>query len=479
LNAFSEKELSELTLFVECEYFNTDYHLITLLNVLKNEVIHREQFTIDKQVTVYRKAFPNRPIPDEELNRNEMKYLRNKMNLLRRLTEDFLKQIALEEHTVYNDELLFKKLLEKKQFSLFNRHIKRNKKIQQKESKGRNYYENQFKTELAILEYLNINSRLLLEDNLKEVNYNIDLYYVLNKLRLYTTATYLQNFTTKKSYDFSSQKAIEPLLLLPQYKNHPLVLIYQATIELEQLKNETNFYKLLELLHKYDNYIPHKDLTSFYLAAINFCTYQLRAGKINYYRRVFELFKLMDEKNLLIEDNHISIGKLKNIITVSCEVEEFKWAEQLAEKYIPFVTETFRHSVRNFIWGSIAFHQNDYNTALSHFIRVERVDLSIDIDVRIMLLKSYYELDKEYYERTLQIMLSFKKFIRNQKNLTSIDKKAYANFIQILINIYRRRHNVNTTVERIKMIKDRLESQKVNSDKKWLLKKIEELKKTQ
>lgn len=49
------------------------------------------------------------------------------------------------------------------------------------------------------------------------------------------------------------------------------------------------------------------------------------------------------------------------------------------------------------------------------------------------------------------------------------------NFIQILINLYRLRHNVNATKADAERIKEKLNTQKVSRDKQWLLDKIEEL----
>jgi len=121
----------------------------------------------------------------------------------------------------------------------------------------------------------------------------------------------------------------------------------------------------------------------------------------------------------------------------------------------------------------LAFYEKDYNLALHYFIRVEPIDINYDVNCRVLLLKSHYEVDKDYDERTVQIFRSAEKFFYENKALTSYSKKGHRNFIRTLINLYRIKHFAT------KMTKDRLrgklEQQDINVDKNWLFTKIEEL----
>jgi len=96
-----------------------------------------------------------------------------------------------------------------------------------------------------------------------------------------------------------------------------------------------------------------------------------------------------------------------------------------------------------------------------------------DLGTRIMLLKSHYELDKEYDERTMQIFRSAERFVKGNKALEIKRKKGFKNFIRVLVNIYRIRHRVGKmTTAKVRTTLDKFE---FNSDKKWLLEKIEVL----
>ena len=56
------------------------------------------------------------------------------------------------------------------------------------------------------------------------------------------------------------------------------------------------------------------------------------------------------------------------------------------------------------------------------------------------------------------------------------NKKSYKNFTQILINLYRVRHKMGK--QTIESVQNKLDKMDVVSDKKWLLEKIEEIRKT-
>jgi len=113
----------------------------------------------------------------------------------------------------------------------------------------------------------------------------------------------------------------------------------------------------------------------------------------------------------------------------------------------------------------------DFSTI--QIIRVDKVELAYDLDVKILLLKAHYQLDKEYDERTMQIFRSVERFVRGNQTLSTFAKKSYKNLIQIIINLYRVKHRVGKRT--LEQIRQKMEKMNFIGDKKWLLEKIEEI----
>jgi len=474
LESFSESEIEGLERFIACKHFNTDKYVVRLLNILKRKIIGKRKLSAENQYVVYDEVFSDLPSEERTLNKIQKATFNAKMNALTRLTERFLIIEALEKDETYRSDLLGRELLRKKQFKLFNRHLKRGEKQIPIESKDGNVYLYKYKMETNRLNYLHRSGRLLKEDNLHTLNQNLDIYYLLNKLFLKTTALSLMN-NIQRTYDFSDATGIEILLNLPQYKQHPLLMMHSTVVDLLFHKNHNKFIKLIEILNQDKTSIPTDDIRASYVVATNYCTSEIRKGHVDYYQHLMSLYKTMDKKGLLLEDNFIDIGKLKNIVTASSRIGEFEWATEMVRKYKPSIIKRFREDVCNYNLGLIAFYKKNYREAISYLYQTDNINTVYDLNRRIIVIKSYYEIETGYKEATAQMFRSIEKYVKEHKVLPTNQKKAYRTFIRLLINLYRVRHREGKMT--LESIKNKLEKAEFISDKKWLVEKIEELEK--
>ncbi len=473
LNTFSEKELQDFSHVVHCRYFNTDAGVTTLFEVLWKSVLGKKTYNEQVKTMLYQKIFPDTAVADEGLTKKQRNTLQSKINALKTLAEQFLMLEAEKEDDRCKYIFLYPKLLERKQYSLFSRHAKRDKKqLEDKAAKDTAYYAQRYKIEEGRIDYLHQNGKLLEEDNLEDLNYHLDLYYLLSKLKHHLTTLSLKRVSAGK-YDLDAVKMTDLLLENVVYAKHPLVQLYLANIELFDQPGDAIYIRLLELLNRYNEVIPVRLLKPFYTSAINYCMYQIRTGQSLYFKNMFELYQIMDEKELIIEDGFVPIDTLRNMIISGCRVGAFDLAIQLLEQYYSFISRPVRESVYNFNMGLIAFHQKDYEQAHEQFIQTKPVNTAYDINVRVLTLKCLYESGKEYSEPTVQAFRTAESYFKNHKSLTGRARLSYKNFIRILINLYRIQHRA--TKMTLISLKEKLEQQEVNSDKRWLLEKINEL----
>jgi len=476
LSTFSEKELNNLREMLSCRYFNTDVYVIKLLKILRKKVLNKRAFSPELQMDVYRKVFDDLSKPKRTLNKNQKSLLNTKLNILMRLAEQFLTCEILKKNEGRKSELLYPELLERKQLMLFNRHINKNKKrLNTLLAKDIEQYEQTYKIESNILASIYRNGQLSAKDNLLEVNRSLDTYYLLNKLSLHTTAISLLQASDKKEYDFSSMEAVNKLLEIPEYAEHPLIVLYQTNIELLKTQDSEVYDSLLELLDKHAEVVPLHLLRTYYFVAINHCISKVWTDRLKYTKKIFDLFVIMHNRALLIDDNFISVSAFKHLITVSCQVEELEWAKDIIEYYRSFVRKEVRDSVCHFLYGAIAFYQKDYEAAHDRFIQVGKVNINYDTNTRVLIIKCLYEKEKEYNEYTMTAFRSIESFFKLNKQLPQKNKKGYINFVKILMTLYRIRHHEGSRT--VEWAAEQLRQQDVNSDKHWLLEKIEVLKK--
>jgi len=480
LKTFSKTELDNLEKILSCEYFNTDCSVKKLFKVLKKNVLKSDGFGNDKQCMVYHEVFERHPVTEGVLGKNERSWFNQKLNKLMRLAELFLSIQNLKKSDDHKCDLLYPELLARKQYQSFNRHIKKDKAALDKaDNRGTEYYAQKYKIEKSVRDYLYQSGRFFTkEDNLPDLIQNLDMCYALDKLDLHITALSMVHVPGKETYDLTSMDAITPLLNLPQYVDSPLIILYQANINLMKTETELAYSDLLNYLNQYESVVPIDVLKGFYVSTANYFAEQISRGKLEYNKKMFELYKIMHDKNLLIEKDFIPTIRLKNMVTMGCRVEEYEWAKATIEHYRLHIRREIRDSVCDFYLGTIAFYQKDYVTAHGKFVKVGRVSRTYDVNVRIYILKCLYEKENDFNDHTMQSFRSTEQFFRKSRKNKSLPKKAImscTNFIKILMPLYRLRHDINTNKADIERIKEKLNKQKINSHKGWLLEKIEEL----
>jgi len=471
LESFSNQELIKLGKIVRCDYFNTDKYVIGLLDVLAKKIIRKKEFDYAAQLMVYQIVFNNTTIETQKLNTKQKALLHAKMSTLTRLAEKFMINESLDLMNTNESNLLFEALLKKNQMRLFEQHLKKRVKLLKGKIQEVDYSEKMLNIEMNRLNFYLKNGSLMIKDNLIDINCNLDLYYIINKLSIYITQLSLSQASPLKVYNYESIEAIEVLLNIPKYSKNHTVKLYRAHINLIKKNSYSSYKKFLAILKELK--IPKDELVGSYVIATNFCAQQIKRGNNIYYKHLFNLYKLMDENEILTQENSIELGKLKNMITMGCKVGNYSWADKMIRKYALYIKKEIREAVCNYNFGVIEFYKSNYNLAIDYLYNLESINRDYDVNRKLMICKSYYEMETEFKYTTERIFRSFEKYISENKTLTASNKMAYRNFIRLLINLYRIKHQV--TKMRLETVSKKLEGQKLNSDKIWLLEKLQEL----
>jgi len=369
---------------------------------------------------------------------------------------------------------LQQQLLQKRLYRHYKKFLKRQRSLLAKQPiKDIDFYKHEYIIESEALGFAQLIRDIQQQYNTNLVRDSFTLYFLLNQLDLHLIELYLKESTALYKIDNTYYEALKPLVQLPPYSQNALVKVYQSVISLMENKTDAAFFKLITDLDEHAAKIPIESQINFYNSLLNFCVLQIRKGSTNYRKYQFDLYKIMDQKNLLMTDNQIHIGNLRNIVGFGCQLGEFNWVVKILKKYHDFLPITLQKSVINFNLGIVAFYKKKYRKAIDYLFPLPIINLSHDINRRIYIMKAYYELDNDYLETTHTLFRSFEKFIREHKSLTSKSKTSYKNFIRTLINLYRIKHDV--TKMKLETLKEKLTIQKLNSNKSWLLKKIEDM----
>jgi len=472
LESFSAKELKGLQKIVSCTYFNTDRYVLKLLEVLVKKVIHQTDINQLIQLRLYNKVFSDLPAAKKELKQKQKAILRSKISSLTRLAERFITIEALEKSDIHNYDLKLNALIEKKQYRLF---LKNLRKVENISEDKQDDFDLKYKIEEQRLNYLAKSGEWLKQDNLNEVMRSLDLRYLSTKLWNTANALAFQTRKPQHNYDFSILQLIDNEVFA-KYLNgdFPLLSLQLASIQLSLKQTNNAFTHFINLLRQSENLISKEVLEGYYTIALNFCIRMIKKGKTKFHRSIVNLYEEMDKKNLLAT-NVSFLERIRSIVVHGCRANEYNWVLQKIKKYSPYIKENYRVDVENFNLGYLAFQQNNYQEAINYLLEVNNFQKSYDIDKRMLTLKSYYELEKHYTEPTAQLFRSIEAFVLNNKQYTEVDRKVYKNTIRIFYNVYRYKHGVGKIA--LDKLKQQVEEAEYIGSKTWLIKKIEELRK--
>lgn len=474
LNTFSEKELASFNKFLSNDYFNTDKLVVKLFDALKKQVLNITFFDSEVQRKVYQLVFGKLPHANAPLLKKHKNTLNQKLNALLRLAEKFMAVEKLQADEWWKLDYLYVELIKRKQYHLYKRHFNKDiKTIQAEKIKDIAHYENLYKTYWINLEYLAATRKLLEEENINElIEYN-DLSYLLKKLNTQIILLSLGDYT-KKQYDQSSYEAIEKLHALPQYASNSQLKLALVVINL--LKNNTteSYEKILYFIRIHENSLSKKDLDGLYRLALNFCTSEIRKGNFKFYENSFSIHLEMHQKGLLAIQGNISALVLASITTVACRINKYNWAEEINKIYYKYVDISIRKSLFNYNLGIISFFKKDYILAHELFLKVEKTNTSIDLNVRIYILKCLYENSSDYSHYFIQVIRSLKEYLKNQKKTPSQTRQGYLNFTKAILQLYQLKYKKGKL--NLRDVESTLKNQTLFSDRVWLIEKTKDLK---
>ena len=252
-------------------------------------------------------------------------------------------------------------------------------------------------------------------------------------------------------------------------------IVYRQVVKcFSEQEVEEHFNELLEDLEKYAAQLTKENLRECYHMAQNYCALKINQGRTDYYTIFFNLQKKVVQLGILLENEELSEGVFKNMITIGLRVGEFAWTELFIQEYYPYLPIGIRENARTFNLANLYSHQKKHDKVIELLSNVEYSDIVYALGAKLILLRTFYESKENLALDSL--IDSFRIFIRRNKQMSKSLKREYINFITFLSKLIimggGRTKDANLLRKRI------VETQYVIS-KKWLLEKIDELGKKQ
>jgi len=316
------------------------------------------------------------------------------------------------------------------------------------------------------------NRNWLANENYQDINDTLDILYIINKTELYSGMDMFSR-VYGKTYDVPSQ-LLDSLFKAPNLAKYSIVEIYHAAHQITLRSDDAYYFERLRtLLSLHGNSLATFNLQALYILLCNYCVYRNRQGDNEYSAKLHQVHREMEYADLLLIDKWTNIRALQNMIISALGQKEFEWTEYIIEKYKDKIAPDIQTCTYNYFQAIYFFYKEEFGTTIKYLSQVYTVDFEFNMNIKLFLVKAYYEYDAEYSYHTEQVLRSFKAYFRQSKVFQKDSKTAYINFGCMANILYRIKHQEGR--ENIEDAIRKLEDCEFITGKSWLLRKIKEL----
>ncbi len=461
LEHFDKYEQNRLRKFLQSPYFNKSQAIMQLFEVLIKDIQSEKKEDFSKE-----KIWVQLSLDSAYDDVRFRKYCSDLLKLI----ENYLAQQIYESKSTYRANHYIEAIEKKKLDRLYESSIKNIRKlIDQNPFRSSEFYLEQYLVEKNYYE-LQKHDRAS-KSNIEEINECLDKFYLSEKLHYYCIAIG-RSLNTGYTYDIKYMNEILEYIKSNNYADTPSISIYyQIMLTQTDSENTDHYFRLKDLLEKNGLKFPREEATSMYDFAINYCIKKANQGNENFQRELFDLYKDLIKKELIIVDGELSPWDLRNITVVALRLGEYDWSEAFVKNYQHYLPEAFRQNAVNFNLAQIYFYQKKYDNVKVLLQEVEFEDFIYNLGSKAMLLAIYYETDE--LEPLYSLFESFRTYLNRHKDIPLSRRQYYMNLIKFTKKLTK---IIPGDKKSLQKLKEELEMTKNVASYGWLMEKISELK---
>ncbi len=473
LKSLDKKEMKEFRLFVYSPFFNSNQNVSRLFDEITGS---RNNFSVGKidNREIHKKIYGKKPCKEENI--------KTLIHLLTKLAEKYLaykeftgnpgdeKNKLLKAYDIRNIDKLFKKL-----------EISEREKLAEINSINLNILYRKKWFEKAVIDYYSsrgIEKELhQAEIRLSEITIAVYFIEMFRQYNMFWRLDYVDYEIDKELVipvlNITDIEKIDEILKNNNYKYYPLFEAYYCLYRsIDENEQTAALYmeRFMAILEDKDSVIEKSEQFVLSTILVNFIHYLYRKDFIKYERKLFEAFKLLLKLYKYSGEKYLRLTIYTNLLRFGVQLKEFSWSREFIKKYSPMLEEIHRENMVNYGMCFVSFAEGNFEVALKYESKIDYKTMQMRYYMRDVRLCSLYELGE--HESALNLVDSYRHFIKNEKYFKGELKIQYKSFIEFTNELIRfkngsKRVNPEELLNRINSTN--------TIRKKWLIEKTKEL----
>ncbi len=472
---FSPDELKRFRDFVHSPFHNKNKNVIRLFEILKKYYPDFESIRIAKE-KIFVKLFPGKKYNDV--------VIRILISDLLKLSEEYLSYYGFQKKSIVELKCLLNELKERNLDSLYKSNLKIAESLLSDRGKIDlfHFYE-KFELETFAIDQLISRDKqsLTAEKVLKQGEYLLCFFMtgILNVAHELLTFKDVLNVT----FDFNlAEEAVKRFdiegiinyMKKNNYKYSPIISIYYNMYKSYIHPDKDEYYiELKNLVEANFELFNHDEKVNLLIILENVCLTRVAAGNENFYRDLMDIYKSMLLHKLYYHSKkeNFQLNLFRNMFYTSVILKDYEWAADFLKKYINELSAEQQEDMINYSQAILNFEKRNFDKALEEITKVNHKFFVYKFDVKLIMLKIYYE--QGSYESGISLIDSFSHFLSKNKSVSAIDKERFGKFLKFLNSLIKIKTG-SVSMKDINLKKQISDTVGITS-KKWLLKKFEEL----
>ncbi|HMQ69601.1 MAG TPA: hypothetical protein PKA90_11740 [Ignavibacteria bacterium] len=225
------------------------------------------------------------------------------------------------------------------------------------------------------------------------------------------------------------------------------------------------FLESIHLFSREDKYFIFNDMLSW-------CILKQQEGNTGYIGEELDVIKLMLEHQCLTgsETEPMNIIFFRNVIFTALDLNELDWIENFITESINNLSPQFRENMRYYSFIYIEYHKKNFEKCMEYFSYLKLENSIFKRDLRILMLKVYYELN--YYENALYLLDSTRHLLSGSREISQTHKLRDSNFTKFYKKLLK--ITKDTDASEIELLKKNILNEVNVESKSWLMRKTEE-----
>lgn len=456
LRTFSKKESRDFNKWLHSPAHNLRQDVKDLFSYLSSEGTLNKSKLLNKEL-IFKSIFPKETYNDAKM--------RQTVHFFMSALENFLVYTEIIKDRVNAKTILASVYRKRSLPKSFQKAISEAQKEQEKNQfKDWRYLFSQYLLEEEMYTYKSRLKRTV-DMNLQEATNALDTTYLSNKLRqmclmLSHQAVY------KKEYEIGMHEEVLKYVEANDLLEIPAIAIYYYSYKAAtKTEDESFFQKLRDQMEQTGHLFKQSEIRDIYLLAINYCIYKANAGKKEYIRELYELYKQGIEKGILIENGILSPRTFGNVVTNGTYLKEYDWVDLFITDYQKYLEEGQRENMVHYCRAKLHFEKGEFDQSMTLLSQFEYDDILMNLHAKTMLLKMYYQ--KEEIDALDSLIDSIGIYLRRKK-VMGYHKSNYKNIIRFTKKLLKVTGN-NKYKE--KLVAE-IEEANPLTEKAWLLKQL-------